>query len=344
MSRRRFRLDPFEILTYSLTLAIVVALRVHGLRVGRQAAFHTFGPMFASLPRVFVMGVVLQGLGLLLAWRSPRGWLRAVARPQSLFLWLRVWLAAMAMTFAYTWLKVCVPLLRSTALDPLFWRLDRALHFGFSPSIFATQLAHGTLLVPLLDRWYGIWVSVVIATLAYVFFSPDLAARRNFAFACAVLWLGGAFLYWALPAVGPCFTAPEVFTALAARMPHALAGQGELWRNYLTMIAGRSGDLYRFNPYLGVAAMPSLHVGAHWMFALWSRRHAPRLFLPFALATLLTFFASLVTGWHYAIDGYAGMLLAWLAVRLAERFEPAPSALATAPGTTPEAGVPIPAA
>jgi len=34
------------------------------------------------------------------------------------------------------------------------------------------------------------------------------------------------------------------------------------------------------------------------------------------------FFGSLATGWHYAVDGYAGALLAWAAVAIADRFEP----------------------
>ena len=107
-------------------------------------------------------------------------------------------------------------------------------------------------------------------------------------------------------------------------MYHAVGTQGALAANYARMIAGRDGSLREFNPYLGVAAFPSLHVGAHWLFALWARRHARPMFVPFAVATALTFVASVATGWHYAVDGYAGLLLAWLVVTVADRLEPAP--------------------
>jgi membrane-associated phospholipid phosphatase len=40
-----------------------------------------------------------------------------------------------------------------------------------------------------------------------------------------------------------------------------------------------------------------------------------------AFLALLTFVGSMLTGWHYAIDGYAGALLAWLCVLLAQRLE-----------------------
>src|SRR5690606_31862098 len=137
------------------------------------------------------------------------------------------------------------------------------------------------------------------------------------------------------PAVGPCFASPELFREALAGMPHATAIQERLWSNYVELVAARGGaPLPTLKPFLAVAAFPSLHVGAHWLFALWAKRHARRLFVPFALATLLTFLGSLATGWHYAVDGYAGMLLAWAAVRLADRCEPVePAGAGASPGS-----------
>ncbi len=322
MNRLGRWLAPFEIYTYGVTLVIVVFLRLSNLRMGWQSLRYSYVPMIEQLPRILVLGIAAQLLACLITRRSPRAWLQAVATWPSMLLWLRVWFAAMAMTFGYKWLKVCVPLLRTTVLDPALWRIDRIVHLGFSPSIFAAELLQGTRVAHWLDIYYGAWVSTVLVSLAYIFLSDDLAKRRNFAFACALLWLTGAWLYFALPAVGPCFTVSEVFDQIRAQMPKAMATQRALWENYGRMVAGRGGSLREFNPYFGVAAMPSLHVGAHWLFTLWSRRYARRLVPIFAGATLLTFLGSIATGWHYALDGYAGMLLAWFAVRVADRFEP----------------------
>jgi PAP2 superfamily len=320
--RSRFVPRPFELLTFGLTLAVVGILRASGLRMDLRTVSFMAGPMIRRLPFALGLGLALQALGLALHRRSPRAWLRAVATPASALLWLRVWLAAMAMTYAYSWLKVSVPLLRRTLLDPALWSLDRTLHLGVSPSVFVVELVRGTPLAGWLDLWYGFWVTSVLAALAYVFLSERVAERRNFAFACAFLWLGGVWVYLALPALGPCFASPDVFAGILGEMPHTAFTQSVLWQNYLRMLAGRDGTLRQFNPYLGVAAFPSLHVGAHWLFALWARRHERRLFLPLAAATGVTFLASVASGWHYAVDGYAGMLLAWLAVRVADRFEP----------------------
>jgi membrane-associated phospholipid phosphatase len=57
--------------------------------------------------------------------------------------------------------------------------------------------------------------------------------------------------------------------------------------------------------------MPSLHVGAQAFFMFFARRRSKVLFALFAALTAVTFFTSVVSGWHYAIDGYAGLLLAW---------------------------------
>jgi hypothetical protein len=336
---RRFAPAPFEVFTWSATAATVVFLRAQGLRIDWRTVEFMAVPMLSRLPSMLLWGLALQGVALAVRRRSPASWLREVATPGSAALWLRVWLAAMAMTYSYTWLKVCVPLLRRELLDAPLLALDRIVHFGLSPSVFAAELVRGTVLAGLLDRWYGLWVTSVLATLAFVFLSPRPADRRHFALACALLWIVGSWLYLALPAVGPCYANPELFAGLREEIPGAVAAQNELWRNYARVVAGRDGSLRQFKPYLGVAAMPSLHVGAHWLFALWARRRAPRLFVPFALATALTFLASVATGWHYAIDGYAGLLLAWAAVRVADRCEPpaAPAESGGAPAGEPPA-------
>ncbi len=64
---------------------------------------------------------------------------------------------------------------------------------------------------------------------------------------------------------------------------------------------------------------------------LWIRRYARPLFAVAVIGTLLTFLGSIVTGWHYAVDGYVGIGLAQLSYWLANRTERQPqTARATA--------------
>ena len=69
--------------------------------------------------------------------------------------------------------------------------------------------------------------------------------------------------------------------------------------------------------------MPSLHVGAQAFFMFFARRRSRALFAPLrAPSTALTLFTSVVSGWHYAIDGYAALLLAGLCEAAGRRSVP----------------------
>jgi membrane-associated phospholipid phosphatase len=91
----------------------------------------------------------------------------------------------------------------------------------------------------------------------------------------------------------------------------SVAVMDELWRNYLT----------GHGVVNGISAMPSMHVGTSVLFAMLGfasgKRWAGWLLAIFAA---LIFIGSIHLGWHYAIDGYAGALVAafgwWAAGRL----------------------------
>ena len=72
----------------------------------------------------------------------------------------------------------------------------------------------------------------------------------------------------------------------------------------------------------GISAFPSIHVAIATMVALYVIERVPVL-MPVGVGyVLVTFFLSIWTGYHYALDGYASILLifvAWVALR---RFGP----------------------
>ncbi len=321
---RRLPLYPFEWICLLLTAGSILFLRSKGMRIDWRTVEYTVYPMVHALPKPLLIGVGLQLLVLLLLRRPLAVFLQALKSWRWWGLWLRLWIVCMALTYTYFWVKVCVPLLRADLYDPALWKLDRFLHFGFSPSVFATALLEKSSLAGWLDRWYGLWTPSVLVMLAFFTASTDSLLRRRFMLSCVFLWGLGCWLYVALPAVGPIYYVPELWREIAAKMPAASAMHEALWANYQKMLAGRNGVLREFNPIYAIAAMPSLHVGAHALFAFWSWRHARPIALVFIVATFLTFLGSLVTGWHYAVDGYAGILLAFASYRLAFALEREP--------------------
>ena len=64
----------------------------------------------------------------------------------------------------------------------------------------------------------------------------------------------------------------------------------------------------------GIAAFPSIHVAMPALYALATHGRWRWVWWGF---TGLTLVGSVALGWHYAVDGYAGILLAWLMWRVA---------------------------
>jgi membrane-associated phospholipid phosphatase len=105
-------------------------------------------------------------------------------------------------------------------------------------------------------------------------------------------------------------------------MPRAASAQAALWENYQRVVEGREqGALRELNPTRGIASMPSLHVAIHALILFWMWKRETPLRAFWLIAVLLTFLGSLASGWHYALDGYAGLALAGLAWWAAQRLE-----------------------
>ena len=316
---RLLRPYPFEIFAVVNLVAAVLFLRSFHLRIDGRGLVYIVRPLIKSLPLYLLAGLLLAMVAVLIARRPVMEFFRRVARPGWLFHWLRLWAGIMMVTYAYGWLKVNVPLVNYRIFDQQLWDLDVLLHLGVSPSIFATQLVAGTPLMEFLDFWYDLWIQTVMFSLCFFVVFLRRREARVFVFSMLLLWGLGAWLYVAVPAVGPIYKFADVWQGIV--MPHALGTQADLWNNYQTMVAGRTGQIYSFNPIKGVAALPSLHVGVHAFFALFCYRYVRPLAVVFLSATLLTFIGSVLTGWHYAVDGYVGIALAFLSFWIADRLE-----------------------
>jgi len=84
---------------------------------------------------------------------------------------------------------------------------------------------------------------------------------------------------------------------------------GFLWTNYKNSGAQLGG---------GISAFPSMHVALAAWFALVLRaRHVAWLGVAYVLGV---FAGSIILGWHYAVDGAAGIAVALFAHRLAGRW------------------------
>jgi hypothetical protein len=247
---------------------------------------------------------------LLVIYRS-RGWLIDT---------LRFAIGCGLWTHTYAWIKLTTPVLHPHLFDQQLWNLDRTICFGYQPSFFVLSLFSAPSVMRLID-WTYAFVFFASLNIAMIFFAslPERRLRIAFMNSNALLWLTGGWLYVAVPSLGPAYRFPEVWVPLAPWLDRTQTFQRLLMTNYRNVLLSLRGARRPINIIFGIGAFPSLHVAFQTLALLWMRRQTKwggPLFLVFVF---FIFFGSLVTGWHYLVDGLAGAALAWACYAAAQR-------------------------
>lgn len=181
-------------------------------------------------------------------------------------------------------------------LDQPIWQLEQPL--------FHHLLALPLPYIPLDILYNGCWINQLGILLLVMALSRD--SRQVFCYAAGfiLLFFCGRFLGLLFPVKGPAFLHPEIFTHLnglmSAKAMHYIAD---------IMQAGKTDFLRSAILVGGVSALPSLHIAMISYSALWFFRlcrWTVFLTLPWVLTVWL---ATIVLGWHYAVDGLGGLLL-----------------------------------
>jgi hypothetical protein len=220
--------------------------------------------------------------------------------------------------FEYGVLKITVHLVRRETFDALLWEIDRWLMFGVSPNVFFLEALSHPVFYRVFDWLYAFaFGATMAASFALMFGWRHNDDRIGYLAGSAVLWLGGAWLYLAVPSLGPTYAFYGVWDTVREHFPTTMAIQKMLLNNHLRVLrlAGGEKDL-AISVHMGIAAFPSLHVAFHAYFAFWLQRLVPAVRLVGWLLVGVVFVGSVITGWHYMIDSIAGLLLAWLAWRV----------------------------
>ena len=230
----------------------------------------------------------------------------------------------------FTWVKTRIPHIRPFTWDPLFTELERSLHFGMFPWEWSMALVPSGEAVRVLEFVYHPLFFLIV--FSYILFQCTIArpgARSlQIALTYILVWVGLGNIFAVLfSSAGPCFyhlLYPETanpFAPLMADLSNlhsthgvlAAARQEQLWGGYMGLAAP-----------VGISAMPSVHIGLAAMI-LFSGLRAGRVAGVLGLCFfLLMLVGSVRLGWHYAIDGYAALILVagiwWAAGRYARRY------------------------
>ncbi|MFA7433053.1 MAG: phosphatase PAP2 family protein [Gemmobacter sp.] len=222
----------------------------------------------------------------------------------------------------FSFFKSVIQLLQPFWLDETFAEWDRIVHFGHDPYALLMPLIEMPWAVSFINGAYHFW-AVLLFFVVFIacFTGVNPRARAAFLVAFVLVWaLGGNMLATVLSSAGPVYYERlgygDAFVPLMATLEAsheispvwALGVQELLWSGYNPNAAG-----------YGISAMPSMHVASSTLLALYAftwARLAGWLLTGFAALIML---GSVVLGWHYAIDGYFGALIAWGCWRLALR-------------------------
>jgi hypothetical protein len=217
---------------------------------------------------------------------------------------------------AFSVLKGAIAVLAPFKWDRALSDLDKTLHFGRAPYEYLAGLLQHPAIVFGFNFAYNFWFVVMVA----MFFTSAIARRdtllrHQFILSFMLVWvLAGFFVAMGFSSAGPCYFArlglgddyKPLMDALGLASGSypiwALTTQDMLWSGYTGASTGS----------IGISAFPSLHVATAVLFAIYASRRWGRVGIALWAFAATILVGSVVLGWHYAIDGYAGALLSVL--------------------------------
>lgn len=221
--------------------------------------------------------------------------------------------ASIALISAFGVLKGAIAILSPFAWDHALAQADRALHFGRAPHEWLWFIVQSPLAVRAFNLAYNSWFVVLIASVFIACITrKDTKLRHQFLMSFMLVWiLAGFFLAMGLSSAGPCFYERlglgsdyhPLMQALAAAdriYPiWALSTQDMLWSGYIGATKGS----------IGISAFPSMHVAMAVLFALYATGRSRLVGLLMWAFAAIIMVGSVILGWHYAVDGYASVLI-----------------------------------
>ena len=201
----------------------------------------------------------------------------------------------------------------NTPRDHDLLAFDKWLFLGHSPaSLLHSAIGTSTATTTGLAHIYEIFSNIV--SLAIVLAPAFITrTRRGMVMLTAGMWawILGTISYYAIPSLGPAFSAPQDFAAL----PHTFIADHVV--HYLDQRQAFLANPSDPTTFVSISAFASLHVGLTCMITLMAAYYRKRILtVVLAVYLVLVMVATIYFGWHFFSDVVAGVVLAVLAVAL----------------------------
>jgi hypothetical protein len=250
-----------------------------------------------------------------------------ITHPARLINGLPVFVAMIFFNKAMVELKPQIPAIQPFDWDVRLMEIDRFLHFGVDPWRLLQPFMGFDIVTFVVNMAYNFWFVALFGAWFWFGFRKEGSEIRTRFFLAYMLiwWVGGGLLAVAFSSAGPVYygaigLSPDPFAPLMkylydvdSRIPiWCLKTQQLLWDGYTGKTAA-----------LGISAFPSMHNASATLFALATRRVSRPIGIFFIIYVVVILLGSVHLGWHYAVDGYAGIaigLLGWWAAGPIARY------------------------
>lgn len=218
----------------------------------------------------------------------------------------------------FTSFKVAIPHIAPFSWDLALMRFDMALHGGMHPWELLQPLLGHPLLTSAVSYLYNLWMGMLLVVYWQMFRLKERELRMQFLLSFVIIWivLGsiGALMF---SSAGPCYYGAVVDgpNPYAAQMAYLNASH-EQFKVWSVVAQEFLWEIYQNDTAhlgTGISAMPSLHVGVALLLFFLARHYGRRMAWLAGAYLVVILIGSVHLGWHYAVDGYAGLAGAWLA-------------------------------
>lgn len=197
--------------------------------------------------------------------------------------------------------------------DATFHALDGWVHAGYQPAAWAAAHLSNAAIVAI-DRYYFVgWGHALLITLAVAAWSERRELRHQILLAYIGVWaIAGNALAGLFASAGPCYvealTGATWYRPLTDRLA-AVDSHTPLIASLLQRLLWRSAAAGQWSAIGGISAMPSVHLALATVTVLYWSRRGRRWRVAGVLFVGAVQVGSVALGWHYAVDGYAGIAI-----------------------------------
>ncbi|MEO0487898.1 MAG: phosphatase PAP2 family protein [Pseudomonadota bacterium] len=301
------------------------------LMLFRDEGLGVLGPVWYNtanmLPKLawIVQWVVLAGIVVLLFLRA--NW--DTYKTATINLGLAI-TATVMFHCSFTLIKTTIPEIVPFWADPYLANIDAWLHGG-DPWRWVYAVSADWPMDFLLRGYLIGWSVPVLGFVVFLaVLDRDPERIKRFVILYSIAWLFvGHVVATAGASVGPVYYDRLIGGDRFAELYAAMAG-GAIPGTNMEIIQGALWDFYADNKQAlgsGISAFPSVHVSSTMVLGLYLYERSPRIGGPIGAAIVLfILFLSVYSGYHYALDGYASILIMGAAYAWLRRSAAKPSA------------------